>query len=97
MKASNVDQALTRPVALRRNSVGRPPAVPIVVSAIVFSSPFSSSALTVDELVALDALLGVEVDDGGHEDALLGGAAGVDGKGLAELDGAFALVDVPVQ
>src|SRR4029077_13843997 len=94
MNASKVDQALTRPVALRRNRVGRAPALPIVVSAM-FSSP--SLRLTVDELVALDSLLGVEVDDRRHEDPLLIGAAWIDGKRFAELHRALALVNVSMQ
>src|ERR1700730_11995052 len=53
--------------------------------------------LAIDELVALDALPGVEVDDRGHQHPLLVGAAGVDRKDLAELHRALALVDVAVQ
>src|SRR5438105_9171482 len=57
----------------------------------------SSRELTVDELVALDALLGIEVDDRGHQHALLIGAAGVDRQRLAERHRSLAFVDVAVQ
>src|SRR5207302_11288433 len=91
--ASNVDQALTRPVALRRNSAGLVPvAVPNVVSAMCFLLTSSS----VDQLIALDAFLRVELDDRAHEHPLLVGAAWIDGKRLADLHGALALVDVTV-
>src|SRR6266576_5000774 len=94
MNASNVDQALTSPVALRKNSPGLVPlAVPNIVSAMI---PLLIS-LSVDQLVALDAFLGIELDDRSHEHPLLVRAARVDGQRLAELHGALALVDVPVQ
>src|SRR6478672_6608504 len=92
MNASNVDQALTSPVALRRNSAGLC-AVPIVVSAMF---PLLTS-LSVDQLVALDAFFGIELDDRSHEHPLLIRAARIDGQRLAELHRALALVDVPVQ
>src|ERR1700738_3163653 len=57
----------------------------------------SFSALTVDELVALDSFLGVEVDDRRHQNPLLVGAPRVDRERLAELDRTLALVNVPVQ
>src|SRR2546429_8179592 len=94
MNASNVDQALTSPVALRRNSPGRAAAVPIVVSAMLC---FLLTASSVDQLVALDSLLGVELDDRPHEHSFLVCAARVDGQRLADLDRALALVDVAVE
>src|SRR5205807_7115299 len=94
MKASNVDQALTSPVALRRNSAGLVPvAVPIVVSAMCFLLTSSS----VDQLVALDPFLGVELDDRPHEHPFLVGASRVDRERLADLHRTLALVDVAVQ
>src|SRR2546423_1364471 len=94
MNASNVDQALTSPVALRRNSPGRAAAVPIVVSAMLCFLLTSSS---VHQLVALDSLLGVELDDRPHEHSFLVGAARVDGQRLADLHRALAFVDVPMK
>src|ERR1700674_1850237 len=94
MKASKVDQDLTRPVALRRNSDGLASAEPRVASLMKWLPPFY---LAVEELVALDAFLGVEVDDRGHQHPLLVGASGVDRKCLAELHRALALVDVAVE
>src|SRR2546421_4115363 len=94
MNASNVDQALTSPVALRRNSAGLVPgAVPNVVSAICFLLTSSS----VDQLIALDSFFGVELDERPHQHAFLIGAARVDGQRLADLERALALVDVAVQ
>src|SRR5206468_1967195 len=86
------DQALTRPVAFRKHRPGLDP--PIVASAI-FLLP--NRELTVDQLVSLDALLGIQVDDRGHQHPFLVGAARIDRERLADLDRAFALVDVPVQ
>src|SRR2546430_9524184 len=94
MNASNVDQALTSPVALRRNSPGRAAAVPIVVSAMLC---FLLTSSTVDQLVALDSLLGVELDDRPHEHSFLVRAAWIDGQRLADLDRALALVDMAVE
>src|SRR5437899_9137011 len=95
MKASNVDQALTSPVALRKNREGLAAVagVPIVVSAICFLLSSSS----VDQLVALDSFLGVELDDRPHEHPFLVRAARVDRQRLADLDRALALVDVAVE
>src|SRR5712664_4184297 len=95
MNASNVDQALTSPVALRKKSAGlaADAGVPIVASAICFLLTSSS----VDQLVALDAFLGVELDDRSHQHPLLIRAPRVDRERLADLHGAFALVDVTVQ
>src|SRR4030081_1847719 len=95
MKASKVDQALTRPVALRRNSDGRASAESMVASLMKIPSSFFQ--LAVDELVALDAFLGVEVDDRGHQHPLLVGASGIDRERLAELHRTLALMDVAVQ
>src|SRR6266571_7829948 len=92
MNASKVDQALTRPVAFRRNRLGLDP--PIVASAI-FLLP--NRELTVDQLVTLDALLGVEVDERGHEHPLLVCAARIDRERLADLHRALALVDVAMK
>src|ERR1700745_1097968 len=55
--------------------------------------PYSS----VDQLVALDPFLGVELDDRPHEHSFLVRAARVDGQRLPDLDRALALVDVAVQ
>src|SRR3979411_3170406 len=92
MNASKVDQALTSPVALRRNSAGLC-AAPIVVSAMLLPPPSSS----VDQLIALDAFPGIELDDRSHEHSLLVRAAGIDRQRLAELHRTLALVDVAVQ
>src|SRR5438132_13277341 len=95
MKASNVDQALTSPVALRKNSAGlcALAGVPIVPSAICFLLSSSSA----DQLVALDPFFGVELDDRPHEHPFLVRAAWVDRQRLADLHRAFALMDVAVQ
>src|SRR5947209_9139380 len=95
MKASNVDQALTSPGALRKNREGLAAVagVPSVVSAICFLLTSSS----VDQLVALDPFLGVELDDRPHEHPFLVGASRVDRERLADLHRTFALVDVAVQ
>src|SRR5207237_7754034 len=95
MKASNVDQALTSPVALRKNREGLAAVagVPIVVSAICFLLSSSS----VDQLVALDPFFGVELDDRPHEHPFLVRAAWVDRQRLADLHRAFALMDVAVR
>src|SRR6202011_3052215 len=53
--------------------------------------------LSVDQLVALDPLLRVEVDDRRHEDSFLVGASWIDRQRLAELHRALALVDVTVK
>src|SRR5262245_62305076 len=52
---------------------------------------------SVDQLVALDPFFGVELDYRPHEHPFLISAARVDGQRLADLDRAFALVDVTVQ
>ena len=55
-------------------------------------------ALAVDQQIALHrSLLLIEVDDRRLEDAVLVGASGVDGEGLADPDRALALVDVAVE
>src|SRR5439155_1298190 len=56
-----------------------------------------STALPRNQLIALDALLGVQRDHGPHEEALLVRAAGVDGQRAPELGDALSLVDVAVQ
>src|SRR5207245_2230180 len=95
MKASNVDQALTSPVALRKNREGLAAVagVPIVVSAICFLLSSSS----VDQLVALDPFFGVELVDGPLALPFLVLPAWVDRQRLADLHRAFALMDVAVQ
>src|SRR3979409_1952079 len=99
MNASNVDQALTRPVALRRKSAGRDAEDdPIVASAMLFSShSLLAYGSAVDELVTLDALTGIEQHYRRHKHSFLIRAAGVDRERLAELHRSLAVVDVTVQ
>src|SRR5437867_11708944 len=54
----------------------------------------TTTALPRHQLIALDALLGVQRDHGPHEEALLVRAAGVDGERAPELGDALSLVDV---
>src|ERR1700694_526184 len=58
---------------------------------------FLLTSSSVDQLIALDAFLGIELDDRSHEHSLLVRAAGIDGERFTELHRTLALVDVSVQ
>src|SRR5215218_1478495 len=90
--ASNLDHPLTRPVALRRNSVGASP-----IAAINTPSG-SERRLAVHQQVVPDLLLArVDVHDRRLQDALLVGAARVQRQRRPQPHRALALVDVAVQ
>src|SRR5258708_11203031 len=54
-------------------------------------------SLSVDQLVALDSFLGVELNDCPHKHSLLVRASRIDGERLSDLHGPLALVNVAVQ
>src|SRR3981081_4141165 len=87
----------TRPLRAPLRCEGTAKAAPPLPIPASYQPSCFSFRLSVDQLVALDPLLGVEVDDGSHQHALLVRAARVDGKRLAQGHRALALVNVPVE